>query len=196
MNDEKNLIQNCKNGDVNSFEKLIESHQKKVYNIAYRMMGNNEDALDAAQEALIKVYKSLGTFREESSFSTWVYRITANVCLDQLRKRNRINTVSMQNTVVLDDGEVEVQIEDNNFNPDVILEKNELRRSIVDAINHLNEDQRLVIILRDINGCSYEEIASILKCSLGTVKSRISRARNALKDLLTNEREQLSQNIV
>jgi RNA polymerase sigma-70 factor (ECF subfamily) len=192
MSDNKKLIENCRNGDIHSFELLIESHQKKIYNLAFRMMGNYEDASDVAQEVFIKVYRSIYSFKESSSFSTWIYRIAVNVCLDQLRKKKKERVISMNSRVVLGGTEMELQFEDTGIGPQEAVERTETKQSIARAINNLNEDHKIAIILRDINGYSYEEIAQMLKCSLGTVKSRISRARHSLKDILLTEKEQFS----
>ncbi len=188
MDDEKRSIEKSKNGNIEAFEQLIEPYQKKVFNIALRMMGNQEDASDAAQEVFIKIYKSISGFREESSFNTWVYRIATNVCLDELRKRKRMNVVSTDSLIQLTDGEVNVQVEDKGLSPDKILEKKELIEEVKEALNHIKHEHKQVIVLRDIQGYSYKEISSIMQCSEGTVKSRINRARNAVKDILLKKR--------
>ena len=188
---EKNLLDRAKKGDVEAFERLVEGYQKKAFNIAYRMMGNYDDANDLAQEAFIRVYKSIGNFKEESSFSTWIYRIVTNVCLDELRKRKNRNVVSIDEDVKLDDSEVKRQIESDGPTPEELVERNELKRVVGEAIKELSEEHRLVILLRDIQGFSYEEIARIVKCPEGTVKSRINRARQALKDILKTKKELL-----
>jgi len=196
MLDEKRLIKKCKNGDIEAFEKLIEGYQKKVYNIAYRMVQNQEDASDIAQEVFIKVFKSIVHFKEESSFSTWLYRITVNVCLDELRKRKKTNVISINSVIQAENSEFTMQLEDTGKRPEEILEEKELRSEINRAINKLSDDHRLVIQLRDIYGLSYEEISDILQCSLGTVKSRINRARNSLKNILLKKKEHLETNNV
>lgn len=193
MSEEKALIRKCKNGDINSFELLIEQYQKKVFNIAFRMMGNQEDASDIAQEVFIRVYKSIKNFKEESSLSTWIYRIATNVCLDELRKRKKNNIISINSTLQLDDSELTLELEDPGDRPDELLQKKELCREIQEAIECLNEEHKAVIVLRDINGLSYEEISKILQCSLGTVKSRINRARSSLKSILLKSKEHFDQ---
>lgn len=179
MNDiEKTLIEKCKKGDIEAFEKLIFDYQKKVFNICYRFMQNHEDASEIAQEVFIKVYKSIINFMEESKLSTWIYKIAATTCIDELRKRKNINTVS------IDNDELAVSLPDNSNNPHDVLSKNELKRELHNAINSLNDDHRDVIILRDMQGFSYEEIAKMLKLPLGTVKSRIKRGREGIKQYL------------
>jgi RNA polymerase sigma-70 factor (ECF subfamily) len=193
VDQEKLLIQKCKNGDIPSFEILIESYQKKVFNIAYRMLSNADDASDVAQEVFLKVFKSIANFKEESSLSTWIYRITTNVCLDEMRRRKKTAVISMNSTIQLGDGEIDIQIEDESLHPDEIVEEKELKDEVKKAIESLNDEHKIVIILRDINGLSYDEIANTLQCSLGTVKSRINRARNSLKSILL-KREELFKN--
>lgn len=178
---EKLLVAKSKKGDIIAFEELIIGYEKKAYNIAYRMMGNEEDAKDMAQEAFIKIYKSIKNFREESSFSTWLYRIVTNVCLDEIRKRKRNNTLPLEVNVENDKGTAYIEIGADKETPEDVYERMEKRQLILNAINSLNEDYKTVIVLRDIQGFGYEEIASMLNCSLGTIKSRINRARNALK---------------
>ena len=186
---EKLLVARTKKGDITAFEELINGYEKKAYNIAYRMMSNEEDAKDMAQEAFIKIYKSIKGFREESSFSTWLYRIVTNTCLDELRKRQRSETVPLETSFENDKGTAHVEIGADKETPEDIYERIEKRQLIHNAIDSLNEDYKTVIILRDIQGFGYAEIASILNCSLGTVKSRINRARNMLKDKLCYQLE-------
>lgn len=187
--DESFLIKKAARGDVESFEKLIEAHQKKVFNIALGMLKNPADAEDIAQDVFIKVYKSLKNFKGQSSFSTWLYRVTTNTCLDELRRRKTRQTFSIDEEIVTQEGEVSKQVVDDSPSPDEILEKNELKRNISHAISKLAKEHRTVIVLRDMQGFSYEEIANILQLPLGTVKSRINRARLTLKDILKADRE-------
>jgi len=185
---EQKLIRKCMNGNLNAFDELIEKYQKTAYNIALRMLKNPEDAMDISQEAFIKVYKSIKTFNFESAFSTWLYRIVTNTCLDFLRKKNT-NVYSIDNPIQTDDGEIERDIPDSSDGPEAALEKKLTRELVNNAISKLDENHRIVIILRDIQGFSYEEISNILDCSIGTVKSRINRARNNLKEIIIKEME-------
>ncbi|MCX8130142.1 MAG: sigma-70 family RNA polymerase sigma factor [Clostridia bacterium] len=193
---EKILLEKAKNGDLKAFELLIEGYQKKVYNIALRMIGNHDDANELAQEVFIRILKSIKNFKEESTFSTWVYRITTNICLDELRKRKNRKTVSIDEEMKLEDGEVARQIEDIKPLPDIIAERNELKKIVTEAIQLLSEEHKLVIVMRDIQGFSYEEIAKVTKIPEGTVKSRINRARLALKEILKSKRELFSDEYV
>jgi RNA polymerase sigma-70 factor (ECF subfamily) len=188
---ERILIERSKKGDIEAFEKLVEAYQKKVFNIALGMLNNYDDASDIAQEVFIRVFKSIKSFKGESAFSTWLYRITTNACLDELRKsKNKTkNIVSIDEDIHFEDGEAARQIVDDSPSPDMIVEANELKNIVNDAIEELSEEHKTVIILREIQGFSYEEIADIIKSPQGTVKSRISRARNILKDILKNKME-------
>lgn len=193
---EKLLLERSKSGDIEAFERLIENYQKKVFNIALRMVGNYDDASDLAQEVFIRVYRSIKNFKEQSSFSTWIYRITTNVCLDELRKRKNKNVVSLDEDIKFDDSGIKRQVEDDKPIPEAIVERDEVRKVVSDAINSLSDEHRTAIILRDIQGFSYDEISKITNCPEGTVKSRINRARQALKEILKTKRELLNEDYV
>lgn len=181
MSDEAVLIKSAQKGNDAALEALLFAYEKKVYNVAYRYMGNETDAYDMAQESLIKIYKRIRTFRHESSFSSWVYRLTVNTCLDGLRKRKK-EPLSLDSTI-----ESGVLVEDkNSVMPEAHALNLESREDIQAAINTLSEDHRITVILRDIQGLSYEEIAETLSISIGTVKSRLSRGRQRLKEMLLN----------
>jgi len=188
---DKKLIRLAKNGDIEAFEELIEIYQPKVYNLAYKMFGSVEDASDFAQEALIKVYKNINTFKEESQFSTWIYRVAYNLYVDELRKRKKFEVQSIDEHYE-DSSESKITIIDIHPTPDQHLENKEKTEMIHNAINQLSHEHRAAIILRDINGHTYDEIAKIQSCSLGTVKSRINRARSQLKEILSEYLEQNS----
>jgi RNA polymerase sigma-70 factor (ECF subfamily) len=180
--DEALLIKSAQKGNDAALEALLFAYEKKVYNVAYRFMGNEADAYDMAQEALIKIYKGLRTFRLESSFSSWVYRLTVNTCLDGLRKRKK-SPLSLDSTM-----ESGVVIEDKNSGtPEEHALNIESREDIQKAINTLSDDHRITVVLRDIQGLSYDEIAETLNISIGTVKSRLSRGRQRLKEILLNK---------
>ncbi|TCQ08180.1 RNA polymerase RpoE-like sigma-24 subunit [Serpentinicella alkaliphila] len=180
--DENLLIQKSQAGDIKSFEMLIETYQKKAFNIAYRMLGNLEDANDVTQEAFVKVYKSLGKFKGDSKFSTWLYSIVTNASIDYMRKNRKTDVVYLDKK---EEDKMKIEVPDNINTPEHLFEKKEIKRVIHDSINKLSKEHRTVIILRDIQGFSYDEIANILNCSEGTVKSRISRARGQLKNILS-----------
>ena len=179
---ESMLIEKSIQGDVESFEKLIVKYNRYVYNIAFRMMGNEEDAKDMSQETLIKAFKAIRQFKMEANFSTWLYRITINVCKDELRKRKE--NVLSYDAELADEGTLKDIIKDENANPILIYEKLELRESIEAALNKLSDDNKSVVVLKDLLGYSYEEIGEILQIPIGTVRSRLNRSRSALKRLL------------
>jgi RNA polymerase sigma-70 factor (ECF subfamily) len=193
---ERLLVSRSKAGDIAAFEELIGAYQKKIFNLAYRIIGNYDDAADLAQEALIRIFRSIGGFKEQSSFSTWIYRITTNVCLDEIRKRKSKKEYSLDEEVQVDDGQLKRQVMSEDPGPDEVFEREELRSMVKDAIDKLPEEQRIVITLRDIQGLSYDEIAEVLDCPGGTVKSRISRARQALKKVLSSRLELLNEDYV
>lgn len=186
---ESTLIEKSIQGDVASFEKLIVKYNRYVYNIAFRMMGNEEDAKDMSQETLIKAFKAIGQFKMEASFSTWLYRITINVCKDELRRRKE--TVLSYDAVLNDESTLKDIIKDEEANPILIYEKIELKSSIESALNKLSEDNKSVVVLKDLLGYSYEEIGEILQIPIGTVRSRLNRSRSTLKNIL---QIQLSEN--
>ena len=176
---EAQIVRRVLEGDVNAFEDLVTEHEKGVYAIAQRMTGNAEDAADMTQETFIKAYNSLSSFRGDSKFSVWLYRIATNVCLDFLRSRSRKPTVSL--SVEDDDGEeVELDIADESQSPERLLERGLTRDAVRRGLNALSPEYRQILLLREIQGLSYEEIADVLTLEVGTVKSRIFRARKRL----------------
>lgn len=177
--EEARIVRNVLDGDVDEFERLVNEYQRNVYNLALRMVGNPEDASDMSQEAFIKAYSSLADFRGDSKFSVWLYRIVSNVCLDFLRKRNRRQVVSL--TVEdEDDGDVELDIADEESSPELLLERKLTREAVRRGLDSLPHDMREILLLREIQGLSYDEIAQVLQIEAGTVKSRIFRARKKL----------------
>ncbi len=178
------LVAKARSGNVAAFEQLVLAYEKKVYNLAFRMMGNSEDASDVVQETFLRAFSSLRSFRGDSSFSTWVYRIVSNICLDELRKRSRQRVSSLDEPVEGQDGEMIRQVADPSPGPEDALQRTETREQIQRGIASLQEDHRVIVVLRDVQGLSYEEIAQVLGLSLGTVKSRLNRARLALKKRL------------
>ena len=192
MYNEAELVARSRDGDINAFEELVCCCERKIYTLTYRLMGNHEDANDLAQEAFLRAYTAIKNFRGEASFLTWMCRIATNVCRDELRKKYRVSTESLDERITLEDGEVSKQFASGDPGPAEIYESKELQEKIQELINTLSPEFRLALVLRDIQGFSYEEIAQELECSLGTVKSRINRARNYLKDRLMAEKEQIA----
>lgn len=194
---EKIMIKKAIKGDRDAFEKLIIKYEKRVYNIAYQMFGNEHDAMDVAQEVFIKVYQSLHKFNNNSAFSTWLHRITVNTCIDAHRKRKKDQQVeSMDETKENDNGVLTKQYVDKGLTPEEAVIKKENITLVREAIDALKEDHKVIIILRDIKGYAYDEIADILDVSIGTVKSRIARARSQLKNTILQKREQNSGDYV
>ncbi len=183
---EKELIALAKAGDERSFELLIEQCKTKAYNIALRYLRNEEDAMDALQESFIKIYRHLESFREGSKFDTWVYRIVVNTCNDMLRK-NHGAPVEYLNRSDEEEEEYTLELPDSDPGPQDALLQKEQAKLILDALDQLKPDQKEVVILRDIQGFAYEEIAEMLNCSMGTIKSRINRSRSRLREILLEQ---------
>lgn len=175
------LIEKSQSGQVKAFEELILNYEKKAYNIAYKVLRDEQDALDISQEAFIKLYKNINKFEFQSSFSTWLYRIVMNTALD-FNKKKKLSTVSLNETY--EDGNEKLEIADNYETPESALETKISRNIIKEGIDSLDQEHRVVILLRDVEGFSYDEIAEITSTNKGTVKSRISRARKKLKTWL------------
>jgi RNA polymerase sigma-70 factor (ECF subfamily) len=185
---EAELIQQSCAGSIDAFEQLILLYEKRVYTIAYKYMGNHEDANDMAQEALIKAYQSIGSFRGEAAFGTWLGKITANRCLDELRKRKKLQTTSLEDTLELEEGSVKKELESPAVTPEEHAVQQETAAYMQMLIGELKEEYRVAIVLREMDGYSYEAIADSLSCSVGTVKSRISRARQYLRERILADR--------
>ena len=180
------IVRKVLGGDANAFETLVLEYEKNVYNIALRMTGNREDAADMTQEAFIKAYNSLQSFRGDSKFSVWLYRIVSNVCLDFLRSKNRRPTVSL--SVEDDDGEdTQLDVADESQSPELLLDRKLTRESVRRGLDSLPPDYRQILLLREIQGLSYDEIAQALGLEVGTVKSRIFRARKRLCNFLIDD---------
>ena len=185
---DQEMIASCKKGSREAFNELMAKYQKQVFGIAYGMLSDYEDASDAAQEVFVKVYRSIASFKGQSSFTTWLYRICANVCNDMLRKRQRRGfSVSLD----ADDEEssATAELPSEEPTPEEQFEQNERQRAVREAINSLSSEYREIIVYADLQQLSYDEIAEIIKCPKGTVKSRLNRARNALRKKLIEKRE-------
>ncbi len=184
--DEKTIIDLCKNDDLNAFDLLLKANEQSVYATCYHFMGNAEDAEDLAQETFLKAFRAIKMFRGDSSFKTWVLHIAANTCRDELRKKKKTKLVSLDAPVQTQNGEIARQLCDNLEGPEQELEKKETQLIVQQAISELNYEYKEILILREFQGLSYSEIAKVLNCNEGTVKSRLSRARNALKKNITS----------
>ncbi len=177
------LIESARKGDLDAFNTLVVAYQHQVYNLAYRIMGDEASASDVTQEAFIAAYKHMQSFRGES-FKSWIYRIVTNACYDELRRRKRKPTISLDGLVDGSETEVEYDIPDESAGPERHVEQRQLAGLIESGISALPADQRITLVLSDVQGMSYEEIAAITGANLGTVKSRLSRARAKLRDYL------------
>lgn len=175
---EKKIIEKVLGGDANAFEELVLRYEKTVYNLALRMVGDRDDAFDMTQETFIKAYGSLSSFRGDSKFSVWIYRITTNVCLDFLRSKSRKQQVSL--TVSDDDEDAQLDIPDPKADPEQQLIKKISMQSVEEGLKTLPDKQRQILVMRELGGMSYAEIGKALSIEEGTVKSRIFRARKRL----------------
>ena len=185
---EQELVTRAKRGDQDAFAQLVEANQNKIYSLALRMTGNPEDGADLAQEAFLKAWRSLPAFQEESSFSTWLYKLTSNLCIDFLRKEKRRKAAVT--TVSLDDDEDDsppMEVPDHRFTPETEVERRELRAAMGRALQVMSDEHRQILILREVEGLSYTEIAGLLDLEEGTVKSRIARARISLRNILQKD---------
>ncbi len=190
--DEAALIQSARKGDLDAFNTLVLAYQHQVYNLAYRIMGEEAAASDATQEAFISAYKNLKSFRG-GSFKSWLLRIVTNACYDDLRRRKRRPATSLDELTDGEDGEAEFDVPTPEDGPETIAQRHELAGLIQQGITALPDDQRIVLVLSDVQGMSYEEIASITNSNLGTVKSRLSRARAKLREYLQGRGELLPE---
>ena len=190
---ESEYIKRCQEGDSEAFGELLTLYENKILNYCYRMLGNRTDAEDATQEVFVKLYRFIGSFTGQSAFSTWLYKIASNVCLDYLRKNKKhtSDTVSLHQQNA-EGEEFLMNIEDKGLTPYESAQMSEAQRVLALALEQLSEDQRKVVVLRDVEGLSYEEIGEVMGIAEGTVKSRINRARLALKKLLEKDRELFS----
>ena len=179
---ENEIIRSVLRGNVNDFEKLVTAYEKNVYNIALRMVGDPDDAADMTQETFIKAYRALSGFRGDSKFSSWLYRIASNVCLDFLRSRSRHPQVSL--STVDEDDRATFELPDMRQNPEEQLMKKLSMEAVRRGLEQLPEQQRQILVLRELGGLSYAELAQMLGLEEGTVKSRIFRARKRLCALL------------
>ena len=184
------LIRRAQRGDADAFEQLLLEHQKNVYNLCYRMAGNPDDAMDLSQETFLRAWRCLDQYQFASAFSTWLYRLCSNICIDFLRSRRRQQTVPL--TFEDADGEEQTYaVPDAQPLPEEQVELKLTRETLAAAMAQLLPEHRAVLQLRVVNEMSYEQIADVLDIQIGTVKSRLSRARNQLKKIL--ERGNLSR---
>ncbi len=163
------------------FDRLVERYHKQAYNIAYRMTGNHADAEDLAQEAFVRAFRFFGNYRRDWPFDNWLYKIMSNLFVDDLRRRPKAHLQSLDQPLDVGSGDMYLEIPDLGANPERMVMSHELDEHIQRALNSLPNDFRMTVILADIEGLSYEEISTAMKCSLGTVRSRLHRGRKLLR---------------
>lgn len=181
---ERALITRCKNGEIGAFDELYSRFEKRVFNCAYHICGNYHDASDISQEAFLRVFNSIQTFRGDANFLTWIYRIVTNVFLDERKKSKAHRQTSLDEYIELGESSVARQIEDDSPLPVDVVQANERAEIVQKAINSLPEYQRIIVTLYHMESLSYDEIAEVLQLPIGTVKSRLNRARLALAEIL------------
>ena len=186
--DEEALIKKAQDGDVVAFNRLVLKYQEAVYNVAYRIMGDPQSAEDATQEAFISAYKALKRFRG-GNFKSWLMRIATNACYDELRRRKRRPQTSLDK--ITDENESFAFLRSPDEGPEKAQQRLEMMHAIEDCLRTLPDDQRITAVLGDVEGYNYQEIAGMTGVSLGTVKSRMSRARAKLRDCLQGVKELL-----
>ncbi len=184
---EEELIARAQKGDEDAFAQLLELHQGKVYGLILRLTGSQEDAMELTQEAFFNAWRGLPNFHGESRFSTWLYRLATNVSIDFLRKEKRRRALSIASLSAGEEDDRILEIPDHRFTPQTELERKELQEAVRRGLEQLSDDHRQVLVLRELNGLSYLEIAQVLHIEEGTVKSRIARARLALRKILQGD---------
>ncbi len=187
--DSRLLIRQAQAGDLRAFEELVVIYQDKIVTMSYYLTGNQADAQDLAQEVFVQAYTKLGSFRQEADLGTWLHRIAMNIWSNMQRRQKFPNLLSLDDPVQTGEGEFtrSVASDDPAGNPEEAFEGKEFQESVRQALRSLSEEFRVVLVLREIEGYSYEEIARITGCSLGTVKSRMSRARQALREIIPGQ---------
>jgi len=192
------LVTRARMGDREAFDGLVEVYAPRLYNLAVRIIGSREEAQDCVQEALLRAFSALASFRGEAAFSTWLYRVAVNVANDAARRRSReplaaSDLADSESADTPDLSRVGRPTDAGSDNPQDALVEAQRRQLILQAIHSLPAQQRVAIVLHDLQGLSYEDIARITRCRIGTVKSRLNRARLALKDMLQEHMELLRE---
>lgn len=183
---DKDLVERAKKGDQDAFERLVLDNQNKVYSLALRLVNDREEAADLSQEAFVKAWQGLQSFQGESSFATWLYRLTTNLCIDWLRRQKRRERVEPAASLD-DEASGWAEPADRDSDPHLLLERSERGRALARGLDRLPDWQRRALVLRELSGLSYQEIGDELDIDLGTVKSRIARARLNLRKILLED---------
>ena len=199
-NYEERLIADFKEGSRERFDDLVKAYTQKLYRLAYGLLGNHHDAEEVVQDSFVRAYRGLDKFRGDSSFETWMHRITMNLARNKFhwnRRRGEGVTMSLSDQPEnLEDGDPggEMELPDTSYSPDLLMQKAELQDNVTRGMNQLPESLREVMVLRHVKDMPYEEIAQILNCPVGTVKSRISRGRELLREYLMQLEDGTPQN--
>ena len=180
MDNTKLLVKKSQKGNKKAFEQLVVIYQDRIYALSYQLTGNQADAQDLAQNVFIKAYQALSGFRNEADFGTWLHRITVNLSINEKRKRKP--DVYLDSPVLTDEGKITRLLDSGVESPEEAYENLEFSTMVQNALKQLSPEHRTVLVLRDIQGYSYDEIAEMLNCSLGTIKSRINRGRQTMKE--------------
>lgn len=187
LSDEEGLINKASKGDGAAFEALVTKYEKGVYNLAFRLVSDRDDAMDIAQEVFLKAYQALPRFRGDSRFSTWIYRVCVNASLDHLRRKQKMASYSLDEPLSFKESPVTREIEDESGSVEDSVETKSLGQAVLAVLRDLEPQHRVIILLSDVKGYSYQEIADILGLCMGTVKSRLHRSRNMVRKLLPPE---------
>jgi RNA polymerase sigma-70 factor (ECF subfamily) len=190
--EEQAIIERCKRGEHAAFDRLVRAYEKRVYNFAYRLCGHYDEANDVCADTFIRVFQAIHLFRGNANFSTWLFRIVINVYLDRRKRARNKQHLSLQEYIDLEESSLVRQVEDPSPTPDRIAEEHERHDILQNAIASLPDYQRAMIVLYHTEGKSYEEIAEALSLPVGTVKSRLNRARLFLREKLGPMREQFN----
>lgn len=187
VDEDYEIVSLCQKGDIDAFEGLVRKHQKRMLNVAYRMIGNYDDACEIVQDAFVSAYRGLKSFKGKAKFSTWLYTIVINLSKNRLRQlKTQLDReqLSINDPVPATDGQIQGELASNEPSALEQLERRDIQQEVQKSINALDTEFREVLVLRDIQGLSYDEISDLLNIPEGTVKSRLFRARDAVKDYL------------
>ncbi len=187
--DDRQLVEDARRGDARAFRELVSRHQRRAYAVALGIVHDPDDARDVCQEAFLKVHKNLSTFEGEAQFFTWLYRIVMTLCIDLLRKR-RGQQVEFDDALANDDpDDAGIAPQRTGFDPARALSDKELRAQILRALDRLSPAHRAVLVMREVDGLSYQEMAEAMKCSIGTIMSRLFHARKKMQTMLIEYRK-------
>jgi len=180
------LVKKAQQGNNKAFEELVRRYEQKVYNIAFRMLGKEEEAKDAMQDSFLRAYRFISKFKGESTFYTWLYRITTNVCLTRLKQRQKKESLTLSlDQPIADAEDAQREIPDFKYSPELLHERQVMQKALQSAINELPSEYRSVIVLRELQGLSNKEVSKALRLTVASVKSRLHRGRVFLRNRLS-----------